>query len=128
MTNTAIKSKKSLIIIGFGLAVAIGIIYVQSLRISKVNESAPTMEIANATFATRDISKGQKVTSDMVVSKKIDSKYFPGDGIWTSQIAIGKICKYNLKKGDLICTHHFGIGKFDKVLERKWPPGRDYDN
>ncbi len=128
MTNPAIKSKKSLTIIGFGLAVAFGIIYVQNLRISKANESAPKLEIANATFATRDISQGQKVTSDMVVSKKIDSKYFPGDGIWTSQIAIGKICKYDLKKGDLICTHHFGLGKFDKDLYRKWPPGRNYDH
>ncbi len=122
MANPSIKSRNFLLIIGFGLALVFGIIYVQNVQISKEVKSARVAEFMIATFAARDIFKGQIVTRDMLVTKKTDCKYIPGDGLWNPQIAIGKVCKYDLKKGDLMCTHHFGLYKFDKELLRKWPP------
>ncbi len=92
---------------------------------SKPISTARPAETRIIGFARQDISKGTVLTANMLRMSRVDVKEIPGDGLWHPGIVLGRTTKYDLKKGEPICLHHFGLDKFDPEILKKWPPYQD---
>ncbi|HEY9778224.1 MAG TPA: SAF domain-containing protein [Planktothrix sp.] len=70
-------------------------------------------EKQSVVFAVRNVRKGTRVTSDMVELRRLPAKDVPGGALWTTDLAVGLVAKFDFTKGTLLTTHHFGLDDSD---------------
>jgi len=65
--------------------------------------SAETMVMV--VFATQNIERGQVIGASVLEARQMDAARRPADAVNTVKDAVGKVAKYGIVKGQLVCTH-----------------------
>lgn len=74
---------------------------------------APFGSKSTVVYAIKDIPENKKITLDAIEQREIEQSKIPAAALYKTDEAVGKISRYGISEGQIICTHD--LVKYERI-------------